>query len=197
MDTRTRQPTPRSWVLPFLAAIVAVLATLLSSASASAATQSTAETRVGASSVVAEVPVGPPERIAAGQRLGEEPARVVDAVATGVAAKAAAEGGDDLTRLYRAVDPAELKDIAGTGVYRSAPGGTEGKYFFPTKAQAENFSNLMGKTGTGPYCITSGCIPRSTLNGIETIHPAGEGTAYFIPENLLPQFRDIIIHGPQ
>lgn len=51
----------------------------------------------------------------------------------------------------------------------------------------------MGKTGTGPYCITSGCIPRSTLNGIETIHPAGEGTAYFIPENLLPQFRHIII----
>lgn len=109
----------------------------------------------------------------------------------------AANAGDDVTRLYRAVDPDELKDIVGTGVYRSAPGGTEGKYFFPTKAQAENFSNLMGKTGTGPYCITSGCIPRSTLNGIETISPAGEGTAYFIPQNLLPQFRDIIIHGPQ
>lgn len=109
----------------------------------------------------------------------------------------AANAGDDVTRLYRAVDPAELKDIVGTGVYRSAPGGTEGKYFFPTKAQAENFSNLMGKTGTGPYCITSGCIPRSTLNGIETISPAGEGTAYFIPQNVLPQFRDIIIHGPQ
>ncbi|WP_203337830.1 hypothetical protein [Nocardioides limicola] len=102
--------------------------------------------------------------------------------------------GNDLTRLYRAVDAAELKDIVGTGVYRSAPGGTEGKYVFPE--QAENFSDLMGKTGTGPYCITSGCIPRSTLNGIETIHPAGEGTAYFIPQNLLPQFRDIIIHGP-
>jgi hypothetical protein len=83
-----------------------------------------------------------------------------------------------------------------TGSDGSAPGGTEGKYFFPTKAQAENFSNLMGKTGTGPYCITSGCIPRSTLTGIETIHPAGEGTAYFIPQNLLPQFKDIIIHGP-
>lgn len=113
------------------------------------------------------------------------------------AAKAGAGAGDDLTRLYRAVDPAELKDLVGTGVYRSAPGGTEGKYFFPTKAQAENFSNLMGKTGTGPYCITSGCIPRSTLSGIQTIHPAGEGTAYFIPRNVLPQFRDIIIHGPQ
>lgn len=60
MDTRTRQPTSRSWVLPFLAAIVAVLATLLSSASASAATQGVTETRVRASSVVAEVPVEPP-----------------------------------------------------------------------------------------------------------------------------------------
>ncbi|MGL5830216.1 MAG: hypothetical protein ACRC0L_11695, partial [Angustibacter sp.] len=53
-------------------------------------------------------------------------------------AAVAANAGDDVARLYRAVDPAELKDIAGTGVYRSAPGGTEGKYFFPTKAQAEN-----------------------------------------------------------
>lgn len=74
---------------------------------------------------------------------------------SGSAAKAGAGAGDDLTRLYRAVDPAELKDIVGTGVYRSAPGGTEGKYFFATKAQAENVSNLMGKTGTGSYCITS------------------------------------------
>lgn len=41
----------------------------------------------------------------------------------GVAAKAGAGAGDDLTRLYRAVDPAELKDIVGTGVYPSAPGG--------------------------------------------------------------------------
>lgn len=55
---------------------------------------------------------------------------------------------------------------------------------------------LMGKRGTGPYCITSGCVPSSVLRSIETIHPAGEGTAYFIPQDLLPYFRNIIIHGP-
>lgn len=194
MTTAARETTSRTrWALPFLAALVAVLATVFGAASVSAATGAGAETRVRASQSVAQDIARPPEAIRAGQRLGNEPAGVVTAVATGVAANA----GDDVTRLYRAVDLDELKDIVGTGVYRSAPGGTEGKYFFPTKAQAENFSNLMGKTGTGPYCITSGCIPRSTLNGIETISPAGEGTAYFIPQNLLPQFRDIIIHGPQ
>ena len=92
MTTRTQQRDARRRVLPFLvsflAALVAVLATLLSSASASAATQGTAETRVRASASVVEVPVGPPERIAAGQRLGNEPARAVVVLATGVAANA-------------------------------------------------------------------------------------------------------------
>ncbi|RBY76602.1 hypothetical protein DQ239_13770 [Blastococcus sp. TF02-09] len=120
----------------------------------------------------------------------------INGVRAGRTLRAASGEGDDLTRLYRAVEPAEFRDLVGSGTYRSAPGGTEGKYFFPTKDQAEHFSNLMGKTGRGPYCITSGCIPRSTLDGIETISPAGEGTAYFIPEELLPQFRDIIVHGP-
>jgi hypothetical protein len=113
------------------------------------------------------------------------------------AAKTTADGGGGaLTRLYWAVDSNELRDIKGTGVYRSAPGGTEGKYFFPTREQAGNFSNMMDKTGTGPYCITSGCIPNSVLQDIVTMHPAGKGTAYFIPEELLPYFEDIIIHGP-
>lgn len=70
-----------------------------------------------------------------------------------------AGGGGDLTTLYRAVGKDELKDIQGTGVYRAAPGGTEGKYFFPTGSQAENFSDLMEKAGQGSTGITSGCIP--------------------------------------
>ncbi len=87
MTSHTQQTSSRRWVLPFLAALVAVLATILSSATASAATTATAETRIRASSAVVEVPVGPPERIAAGQRLGKQPADVVLVVATGVAAK--------------------------------------------------------------------------------------------------------------
>ncbi|MGD7708309.1 hypothetical protein [Microlunatus sp. Y2014] len=113
MTTRTQQPTTRRWVLVYLAALVAVLATLLSSVSASAATPGVAETRVGASSVVVEPLVGPPEHIAAGQRLGNEAPRVVTVVATGVAANAgvralpafpkALSGGPANTHVYLGV----------------------------------------------------------------------------------------------
>ena len=92
MTTTTRQRRTPRWVLSFLAAIVAVLAIIGLAATSSAATDGTAETRVRASSVVAEPLVGPPERIAAGQRLGEEPVRVVTVVATGVAAKTGMAG---------------------------------------------------------------------------------------------------------
>ena len=82
-----RQPSSRPrWVLPFLAALIAALAILVGNLSPASAA-ATAETRVGASSVVAEPLVGPPEHIAAGQRLGEAADRVVLTVATGVAAK--------------------------------------------------------------------------------------------------------------
>lgn len=93
MAARTQQRTTPRWVLVFLAALVAVLATILSAATASAATQGVAETRVRASNVVVGAPVGPPERIAAGQWLGKEPAGVVTAVATGVAANTASKVG--------------------------------------------------------------------------------------------------------
>jgi hypothetical protein len=76
----------RAWLPILLASLVAILATLLSNASASTATTVGAETRVRASAVAVEVLVEPPERIGAVQRLGIEPARVVDVVGTGVAA---------------------------------------------------------------------------------------------------------------
>ena len=81
-----------------------------------------------------------------------------------------------------------------TGVYRTIPGG-EGRYFFPTRVQAENFQRLMQDAGMDTICVTSGCIPTELLRGIEIIHPAGEGSAYLMPEGLLPYFRKIITHG--
>lgn len=87
MITATQQTTRPRWVLGFLAALVAVLATILSAATASAATTAGTENRVRASDVPAAVLVGPPEHIAAGQRLGEAGPQVITAVATGVAAK--------------------------------------------------------------------------------------------------------------
>lgn len=89
MSDRTEKANRGSWLPFFLAALVAVLATILSSATASAATQGVAETRVRASAAVVEVLVGQPEHIAAGQRLGNEPVQVITAVATGVAAETA------------------------------------------------------------------------------------------------------------
>jgi len=79
-------------------------------------------------------------------------------------------GGDPgVVQLIRAVEPGELQDILNTGVYRTPLGGVEGKYFFPTKAQAENFANMAAKYKQGPYCITSGCIPAGALEGIKQI----------------------------
>jgi len=53
----------------------------------------------------------------------------------------------------------------------------------------------MTKPGWGPYCTTSGCIPSELLTQLEVIELPSEGKAYFIPEDLLPYIRDIVIGG--
>jgi hypothetical protein len=97
------------------------------------------------------------------------------------------------TEIWRAVEPDELADLIGSGKYRPGP-GNEGKYFFPTKAQAKNLADniLPGRK----FCITSGCIDSSVLAKIDKIYPAGEGQAWFIPNELLPYIDNIVIHGP-
>jgi hypothetical protein len=81
--------------IPFLAALIAVLAAILGFTTTSASAVAAPETRVGAVNLVGEVVVGSPQHVSAGQRLGEAADRVVTAEATGVAAKAAGEGADD------------------------------------------------------------------------------------------------------
>lgn len=99
-------------------------------------------------------------------------------------------------RIYRAVEPDELADLVGSGQYRNIPGIGHGKYFFPTRQQADAFAEMMTKRGMGgPYCTTSGCIPADLLRQIERITPAGEGAAYYIPDSLLPYIDDILTHG--
>lgn len=94
------------------------------------------------------------------------------------------------------MEPDELADLMGSGQYRNIPGIGDGKYFFPTHAQAEAFADMMTKRGMGgPYCVTSGCIPANVLRQVDRISPAGEGAAYYIPEGLLPYIDDIVIHG--
>lgn len=101
-------------------------------------------------------------------------------------------------RIFRAVEPDELEDLRASGQFRLGgwAEGLEGKYFWPTKEQADGFAELATKAKMGgPYCVASGCIPASVLDEIEAVPMDGLGPAYFIPEELLPLIDDIIIHG--
>ncbi len=89
MHSRSQQTEMRRWVLPFLAALIAALAAILLGTTPSASARVGVETRVGAFNVAGEVLVGPPQHIAAGQRLGNNVGQPGMVVATGVAAKTA------------------------------------------------------------------------------------------------------------
>lgn len=127
----SQETTSRRWALPFLAALVAVLATILSAATASAATTGGTETRVGASNVAVDVLVEPPEHVSAGQRLGKDAARPGTAVATGVAAKGAPDVSQILMR-----SPGQLQ----SKFKHAGDFGVTGNY---SKANAANFSSAM------------------------------------------------------
>lgn len=133
MTTATQQRHSTRWVLLFLAALVAALAAILFGNLSPASAAATAETRVGASSVAVEPLVGPPEPIAAGQRLGNEGPRVVDAVATGVAANAGGDVSQILLRSPRSLQ-AKFKHAGDFGV--------AGNY---SKANAAEFSAAINQ----------------------------------------------------
>jgi RHS repeat-associated protein len=147
-----------------------------------------------------------------GQFMGAltEAATIVSGAATlaaraGRAGGSAANVGTDAThlapntaagqRIFRAIEPDELADLAGSGAFRTVP-GLEGKYFWPTRSQADDFAAMASKANMGgPYCVASGCIPANVLRQIEAVPMDGLGPAYFIPEEYLPLIDDILIHG--
>jgi hypothetical protein len=177
---------------PFLTAIIAVVVGVLSAGATSAAALPELGNRVGASTAVVVNIVGPHESIAAGQRWGNAPPQVETAVATGVAANA----GEDAVQVFRVHGPEETADILGSGVYRNPP-GLEGKYFYPTRAQAENLGGMYSKAGIGgPYSVSSGTVARTVLNQAERIAPAGEGPAFFLRNDLLSNITNVTVHGP-
>jgi len=188
MTTATQQTSSLRWALPFLAALVALLATLVSTASASAATTPGNETRVRAFAVVADVSVHPPEHIAAGQRLGNDPAGVATAVATGVAAKTGTElrkVGDVLESVddvmanpsllagrHPALVENILKDTPGWQVEKLGRGSQAGRgWVFRQYTNAGNPTGLQlrwhpggGHHGPDPYWRVVG--PNGDLGGI-------------------------------
>ncbi|MEZ5194235.1 MAG: hypothetical protein R2734_18325, partial [Nocardioides sp.] len=98
MTTRSQQTTPRRWLLPFLAALIAALAAILLGTTASASAAVGAETRVGAFNVAGEVLVGPPQHVSAGQGRDAAENQPQIVVATGVATDEGAGGFTSLTR---------------------------------------------------------------------------------------------------
>src|SRR5581483_5099841 len=125
------------------------------------------------------------------------PATTAEETAGEGAATAGEEGsGEGTTQLFRTVGSAEARDVAESGVYRN-PEGLEGKYFYPTRAQAENLGAQYAKMGLGEQTLTSGKISTDLLNQVaERIQPAGEGPAFFIRNEFLPSITDATIEGP-
>lgn len=108
----------------------------------------------------------------------------------------AAEAGDgETTTLWRAVGQNEADDIAATGGYRNAP-GLEGKYFFRTREQAEQYGQMMNKHPAfgAPNYLTSGSVPTSALGSAEAMEAGTEGPGLFFRGDL-NDFFDVIVHG--
>ena len=109
---------------------------------------------------------------------------------------AAETAGEDAVKVFRVHGPEETADIAKSGGFRNPP-GLEGKYFFPTRAQAENLGRMYSKAGIGgPYNVSSGTVSRNVLERAEPMQAAGEGRGYFFRNDLLPHITDIVDHGP-
>lgn len=124
-------------------------------------------------------------------------AQVVEAeFAVAHRAGVAAKGGDDLVDVWRTVGADEAADVARTGGYR-VPAGGEGKYFFPTREQAENLGRMYSKKSwTGPQTLTRGQGPRSVIGRSEGLQPAGEGLAWFIRSGDVPSICNVVCIGP-
>lgn len=134
-------------------------------------------------------------RTAAGDALvhncGEGAANASSDAADGAAETAAPE----TTTLFRAVGQREADDIAASGGYRNAP-GLEGKYFFRTSQQAEQYGQMMNKApGFGaPNYLTSGSVPTSALSSAEGMEAGSEGPGLFFRGDLNKIF-NVTNHG--
>lgn len=103
---------------------------------------------------------------------------------------------DEMVDVWRTVGPDEAADIARTGAYRVQPGG-EGKYFFPSKEQAENLGRMFNNTTwAGPQTLTRGQVPRGVLDRAEPLQPAGEGPAVFVRTEDLSSICNVTCVGP-
>jgi len=94
-------------------------------------------------------------------------------------------GAVGVVALWRAVDPTELDVLRSKGSYEIPYGGTEGKYFFPTQAQAASFAQDMSAMKGVTYTVTSAQIDADALSGAEAGSALAEGGWYFIRSHLI------------
>ncbi|HTN99549.1 MAG TPA: hypothetical protein VL068_02640 [Microthrixaceae bacterium] len=91
-------------------------------------------------------------------------------------------------RIFRAIEPDELADLADLGAFRTVA-GLEGKYFWPTQAQAGEFAEMMTKRGMGGAVLhrlwvhpgTSSASDRGRSDGwtgFGVLHPGGVPAAH-------------------
>jgi hypothetical protein len=125
VTTRSQQTEMRRWLLPFLAALVGVLAVIGLAGTASANERGVSQNGVGAISRAVEVLVEPPQHETAGQHPGRAEDSAETAVATGVAAKA-------LTPLEQGA--AKVPSEWGPGMANRDLGGT--RWFDPSAPEA-------------------------------------------------------------
>lgn len=108
----------------------------------------------------------------------------------------AAKSGDDLVDVWRVVGPDEAAQIGKTGSYQVQLGG-EGKYFFPTREQAENLGQMYTKQGWGgQQTLTRGQAPRSVIDRAEPVNAGTEGPGWFVRSPDIPSICNVTCVGP-
>lgn len=117
-------------------------------------------------------------------------------LSTPTVAGVAAKSGDDLVDVWRVVGPDEAAQISKTGSYQVQLGG-EGKYFFPTREQAENLGQMYTKQGWGgPQTLTRGQAPRSVIDRAEPVNAGTEGPGWFVRSPDIPSICNVTCVGP-
>ena len=108
----------------------------------------------------------------------------------------AAKTGDDLVDVWRVVGPDEAAQIGKTRSYQVQLGG-EGKYFFPTREQAENLGQMYTKQGWGgQQTLTRGQAPRSVIDRAEPVNAGTEGPGWFVRSPDIPSICNVTCVGP-
>ncbi|MGL4745928.1 MAG: hypothetical protein ACRCXL_16280 [Dermatophilaceae bacterium] len=166
-------------MLVALTALAAILGVAIASAFATAE----AETRVGVSSVVVEPLVVPSERIAAGQRLGNDGPRVVDAVGTGVAAKA------DVGLSARGLVPATGTRIRPAGIpdgWRVTGTNSPGGVLYRDPTNAGNSVRVMQGNPNSPFPNSQAPYVRWQKNGQPLDQLGNQLPSAKVPEAHIP-----------